>query len=265
MVFWEHLILAVLVSPWLLPSARRLAAASLRTKASVLVIGAGSSALATALSTAAFRLGDPITPQVLQKLQPLIAIVLAALLLGERLRPRYAVFAVPALVGAWLLTFADPLRVSVSSAPGRAPRGRRGRAVGGGDGAGPSRERPPAVPRPRSAALHHRPGDPGRAGRPGRAGGAPLGRAANPRPRAAPGALRHTPLTTSPSGRTTASRATPAELAALIGVAAFGTRPTGTQWLGIVVLASVVALHERRSSRPAVMTPAPVEPQPTRR
>jgi drug/metabolite transporter (DMT)-like permease len=38
--------------------------------------------------TAAFRLGDPITPQVLQKLQPLIAIALAALLLGRAAAPQ---------------------------------------------------------------------------------------------------------------------------------------------------------------------------------
>ncbi|MEO6998271.1 MAG: EamA family transporter [Terracoccus sp.] len=72
--------------------------------------------MATTLFTAAFRLGDPITPQVLQKLQPLIAVALAALLLGERLSARYALFAVPVLVGAWLLAFPDPLGVSVSNA-----------------------------------------------------------------------------------------------------------------------------------------------------
>src|SRR5690606_1632372 len=73
-VFWEHLILVVLVSPWIVPAVRRVLAASWRTQAAVLVIGAGSSALATTMFTAAFRLGDPITPQVLQKLQPIIAI-----------------------------------------------------------------------------------------------------------------------------------------------------------------------------------------------
>ena len=118
-MFWEHLVLVVLVSPWILPAVRRVLAASTRTKVSVLVIGAGSSALATTLFTAAFRLGDPITPQVLQKLQPLFAIALAAVVLGERLRPSYALFAVPAVAGAWLLAFADP---SGSACPARRPR-----------------------------------------------------------------------------------------------------------------------------------------------
>ncbi|MEO6998272.1 MAG: hypothetical protein ABI112_09335 [Terracoccus sp.] len=38
-VFWEHLVLTLLVSPWLVPAVRRLLASSTRTKVSVLVIG----------------------------------------------------------------------------------------------------------------------------------------------------------------------------------------------------------------------------------
>ena len=230
----------------------------------MLVIGAGSSALATTLFTAAFRLGDPITPQVLQKLQPLIAVALAAVVLGERLRPSYAFFAVPAVVGAWLLAFADPLGVSVSSAYAAAL------AVG-------------------AAALW--------------AAGTVLGRAASAELRFSDlTALRFavglvtllvisgvtsTPLAVgldaAPSilvlallpgllalvlyykalGRTPASRATLAELAfpltaAMIGIVAFDARLTGSQWLGFaVVLSSVVglALHEQRSSRPSVAVP----------
>lgn len=267
-VFWEHLLLVVLVSPWVVPAVRRALAASWRTRAAVLVIGAGSSALATVLFTAAFRLGDPITPQVLQKLQPLIALALAALLLGERLRPRFALFLLPALAGAWLLTFADPLGVTVAGAQGALL------AVG-------------------AAALW--------------AAGTVLGRLASAELRfrdlvalrfvvglltlAVLAVATSTPLavpwSAAPSiaalallpgltamvlyylalGRTPASRATLAELAfpltaALVGVLAFDARPTGTQWVGVaLVLAAVVvlALHEQRSTRPAVVTPARAE------
>ena len=58
-VFWEHLVLTVFTLWWLVPAVRRLAVASIRTKLSVLVIGVGSSALATVMFTAAFRLADP--------------------------------------------------------------------------------------------------------------------------------------------------------------------------------------------------------------
>lgn len=263
-VFWEHLVLTLLTLLWLVPAVRRLARASLRTKASVLVIGAGSSALATVMFTAAFGLGDPITPQVLQKLQPLLALALAALLLGERLRRSYLWFAVPAVVGAWLLAFAEPFSVSVSSAQAALL------ALG-------------------AAALW--------------AAGTVLGRAASAELRFSDlTALRFalgfvtlsvtamatsTPLAIGSDaavnilllalfpglialvlyyralGHTPASRATIAELAfplsaVVVGVAALGARPTVSQWLGFVlVLAAVLglALHEHRSSRPSVAVP----------
>ncbi len=112
-VLFEHVVLVVLVSPWLVPATRALFASSARTKFGVAVIGAGSSALATVMFTAAFRLGDPITPQVLQKLQPLIALTLAAVILGERVTKRFYGFALPAIAGAWLLAFPDPLGIAV--------------------------------------------------------------------------------------------------------------------------------------------------------
>ncbi|WP_228255266.1 DMT family transporter [Ornithinimicrobium avium] len=261
-VFWEHVLLVVLVSPWLVPAVRRVLAASWRTQAAVLVIGAGSSALATVLFTAAFRLGDPITPQVLQKLQPLVALALAALLLGERVRARYLLFLVPALVGAWLLAFADPLGVTVAGAQaallavGAATLWAAGTVLGRGASAelrfrdlvalrfavglvtlavlAAATSTPLAVPwsaAPSIALLALLPG-------------------------LAAMVLYYLAL-----GRTPASRATLAELAfpltaAVVGVLAFGTRPTATQWLGMaVVLASVVALalHEQRSAIPAVV------------
>jgi drug/metabolite transporter (DMT)-like permease len=263
-VFWEHLVLTLLTLWWLVPALRRLAGASTRTKVSVVVIGAGSSALATVMFTAAFGLGDPITPQVLQKLQPLIAIGLAALILGERLRRSYLWFAAPALVGAWLLAFPEPFGVTVSTAEAALL------AVG-------------------AAVLW--------------AAGTVLGRAASAELRfsdltalrfalgfvtlSVTAMVTSTPLAVGIDaaanilllallpgllalvlyyralGHTPASRATLAELAfpltaAVVGVAALGARPTASQWVGFVVLLTAVvglALHEQRSTRPSVAVP----------
>jgi drug/metabolite transporter (DMT)-like permease len=115
-VLAEHVVLVVALLPWLVPAIRALLLSSPRSRLGVLVIGAGSSALATTMFTAAFRLGDPVTPQVLQKLQPVIAILLAAFILGERVTRRFPLFAVPAILGAWLLAFPDPFGVSVQGA-----------------------------------------------------------------------------------------------------------------------------------------------------
>ena len=112
-VFIEHLVIVVLTAAWLPRALRALRRTSPRTRLCVLLIGAGSSALATMLFTMAFRLGDPVTPIVLQKLQPLFVVLAAWVVLGERLTTRFPVFAVPALAGAWLLAFPDPLGVSL--------------------------------------------------------------------------------------------------------------------------------------------------------
>ncbi|WP_081855533.1 DMT family transporter [Saccharopolyspora rectivirgula] len=115
-VFWEHLIIVALLSPFLPRAWRALAACDWRQRLAVITIGAGSSALATALFTTAFKFGDPVTPLVLQKLQPIIAAFASFVLLGERLRGRYFWFAVPAITGAWLLAFPNPLDIQVSQA-----------------------------------------------------------------------------------------------------------------------------------------------------
>ena len=108
-VFWEHLLIVVVLLPFLPSAVRAFRAATGRERMALVLIGAGASAVATALFTQAFRYGDPVTPLVLQKLQPVIAVVAAALLLGERTRRGYWLFAVPALAGAWLMAFPDPL------------------------------------------------------------------------------------------------------------------------------------------------------------
>jgi drug/metabolite transporter (DMT)-like permease len=110
-VFWEHLIIVLTLLPLLPSAARAWRAAPWRHRLALLLIGAGASALATVLFTEALRLGDPVTPLVLQKLQPVIAITAAGLLLGERPSRRFLAYALPALAGAWLMTFADPLHV----------------------------------------------------------------------------------------------------------------------------------------------------------
>ncbi|MGN6752643.1 MAG: DMT family transporter [Intrasporangium sp.] len=261
-VFWEHVVLVLLVSPWLVGAVRAVLQSSWRTRVSVLVIGAGSSALATTLFTSAFRLGDPITPQVLQKLQPLIALLLAALLLGERLRRSFAWFAVPALAGAWLLSFPDPFAVGVNNlyAAGLALGAAALWAAGTVLGRAASQELGFA----QVTALRFAVGlvalavialvtDVPLAIGTGAAWG--VGVLA-----LVPGLLAlllyYRGLRTTP-----ASRATLAELAfpltaALVGVTVLGGSLAASQWVGLaIVLGSVIglALHERRSERPAVM------------
>jgi drug/metabolite transporter (DMT)-like permease len=108
-VFGEHVVLVALTLPLLLPALRAMLQAGSRTIAASVAVGAGASAVATILFTDALFHSDFITPVVLQKVQPLVAVIGAALLLGERPRPRFAWFLVAALLGLWLVNQPHPL------------------------------------------------------------------------------------------------------------------------------------------------------------
>lgn len=114
-VMWEHAVLALILAVPLWRRRRTIAALGPVDWAILLVIGVGASALATIAFTAALAGGDPTTPLLLQKTQPLIAIGFATVLIGERPGARLAAFAVPALAGAYLVTFADPTSIGATS------------------------------------------------------------------------------------------------------------------------------------------------------
>src|SRR5438445_6391198 len=108
-VFGEHALLVVLTLPLLLPALRAVVKAGPRYLLAAVAIGAGASALATILFTEALFRGDFITPVVIQKIQPLVTIVGAAIVLGERPRQGFVWFLLPALAGFWLVNQAHPL------------------------------------------------------------------------------------------------------------------------------------------------------------
>ena len=75
------------------------------------VIGAGSSARRDDPVHAGVRRRRPRRRRsMLQKVQPLVAVVGARVVLGERPRPRFALYLVPALAGAWLIGVPEPLQ-----------------------------------------------------------------------------------------------------------------------------------------------------------
>lgn len=266
-VFWEHLLVVVVLLP-LLPSAlRALARCGPREWLAVVVIGGGSSAVATALFTAAFHTGDAVTPLVLQKLQPLFAILAARLVLGERLRPAYLLFAVPAVAGAWLLAFDDPLEVRVAAARtallslGAAALWAAGTVLG----RLVSAQLAPrdvtvlrfAVGLPFAAIIVAAQGNPFAVSWNNAAGLALLA--------FVPGllALRlyYAGMQTTPASRATLAELAFPATAAVVSVTVLGATLSATQWLGLVVVAgSVTALswHEHARSDSAVVTPEEV-------
>ena len=114
-VFGEHVILVLCTLPFLWPALRAVFRAGWRYVTAAVVVGAGASAVATILFTdALIGHSDYITPVVIQKIQPFIAIGAAAILLGERPRPGFWWFFLPAVAGFWLVNQAHPLAPSAT-------------------------------------------------------------------------------------------------------------------------------------------------------
>jgi len=113
-VFGEHVVLVLLTLPFLAAAFAAVVRLGWRHVLAAVVIGAGSSAVATILFTQAFVDGnDYVTPVVLQKVQPLIAVLCAGVILGERPRKSFALFFVPALIGTWLMGVQHPFDPTV--------------------------------------------------------------------------------------------------------------------------------------------------------
>ena len=120
-VFYEHLIGAALILPFALPLLRR-EKITRREWLVLLFIALLSGVLGTWWFTTALSQVNFISFSVvflLQKLQPLFAVVAAALLLGERLTRRYAGWAALAVLAAYFVTFPGG-RVDLTTGAGTA-------------------------------------------------------------------------------------------------------------------------------------------------
>jgi drug/metabolite transporter (DMT)-like permease len=104
-VFAEHGVDVLFALPILLLNWRDLKNLSWKEWLAVLTIGIFGSALASVAFTESFHYVNPSVSILLQKVQPLIAIVLAALFLGERLHKNFWLWTIIALFGAYLVSF----------------------------------------------------------------------------------------------------------------------------------------------------------------
>jgi drug/metabolite transporter (DMT)-like permease len=104
-VLMEHLLIAVLVLIFLFRYLGELRKLDWKDWSAVIFIGFGGSALATVFFTQSFHYLNPTVAILLQKLQPLIAIALAALVLKERLTKNFWLWALVAIFGAYLVSF----------------------------------------------------------------------------------------------------------------------------------------------------------------
>jgi len=104
-VLVEHFINLVFVLPLLYVSRESIKKLSRRDWFFVLMIGVGGSALASIAFTQAFHYVNPSVAILLQKLQPFIAILLAGIILKERMPKKFWAWAVVAVSGAYIISF----------------------------------------------------------------------------------------------------------------------------------------------------------------
>jgi drug/metabolite transporter (DMT)-like permease len=106
-VFFEHLILVAVIVGFFVSQRRKLTFLRRRTIVPFIIVGIFGSALGTLAFTQAFYLANPTVVILLQKLQPIVAVTLAALILKENINPRFFLWLGMALLGSILLIWPD--------------------------------------------------------------------------------------------------------------------------------------------------------------
>lgn len=104
-VLAEHFVDMLVALPLFIINFHQFKKLTLSQWAAIGVIAIGGSALASVAFTQSFAYVSPSVAILLQKLQPLIAIGLAAGLLKEELRSKFWLWAILALVGAYAISF----------------------------------------------------------------------------------------------------------------------------------------------------------------
>ena len=104
-VLLEHVLLMLFAIPVLWIHRAELRGLRLSHVLALLFLSWGGSAIATILFTAAFANGNPNTVLLLQKMQPLFAILMARIVLKETWSKHFLLLLPVALLGTYLLTF----------------------------------------------------------------------------------------------------------------------------------------------------------------
>ncbi len=103
-VLVEHIIALVLMIPWAIYRRKQLFNLSLMEWGGVALIGSGASAIAMIFFTASFKYLNPSVTILLQNFQPILVITLAMLILGEKPRRGFFLWAVIAMVSGFFLS-----------------------------------------------------------------------------------------------------------------------------------------------------------------
>src|SRR3954451_5279912 len=115
-VWWEHVLILLMFLPILLPHLAALRNVDGRTWSYLIFSGFAGSAVGTVFFTLALKNGNPTVVNVILNIQPVISTIGAFVLFGDRLTPRFFVYASIAIVAGIFLSVEHPELIGVSFA-----------------------------------------------------------------------------------------------------------------------------------------------------
>src|SRR5438105_13559631 len=113
-VFWEHVLILLMFLPLLLPSLGDLRKIDITTWGHLLFSGFAGSAVGTIFFTLALKHGNPTVVNVILNIQPVISTLGAFVIFGDRLAPRFFLYAAIAVLAGIFLSVEYPALIGVS-------------------------------------------------------------------------------------------------------------------------------------------------------
>ena len=113
-VFWEHVLILLMLLPLLLSKLADLPRIDARTWGYLIFSGFAGSAVGTVFFTLALKYGNPTVVNVILNIQPLISTLGAFFLFGDRLTPRFFIYASIAILAGIFLSVEHPMLIGES-------------------------------------------------------------------------------------------------------------------------------------------------------
>jgi drug/metabolite transporter, DME family len=115
-VFWEHVLILLMFLPILVSQLGELSKIDKRSWGYLIFSGFAGSAVGTIFFTLALKNGNPTVVNVILNIQPVISTIGAFFLFGDRLTPRFFLYASIAIVAGVFLSVEHPALIGVSFA-----------------------------------------------------------------------------------------------------------------------------------------------------
>src|SRR5213595_4357693 len=113
-VFWEHVLILLLFLPFLLPRLREIRKIDARSWGYLIFSAFAGSAVGTVFFTLALKHGNPTVVNVILNIQPVISTLGAFFLFGDRLAPRFFLYAAIAVLAGIFLSVEHPTLIGES-------------------------------------------------------------------------------------------------------------------------------------------------------